>query len=118
MPQYKNCLITDINGASNTISVNGVTLQAGDAVGDLDEKAFRRIQIRETILSHLQKEKELYNKDIKVLSLFFIDTVDKYRKYDENGEQVLGEYAQIFEEEYNKLKNDFLDSYKYKHPRL
>lgn len=109
MPQYKNCLITDINGASNTISVNGVTLQAGDAVGDLDEKAFRRIQIRETILSHLQKEKELYNKDIKVLSLFFIDTVDKYRKYDENGEQVLGEYAQIFEEEYNKLKNDFLD---------
>ncbi|ARV07586.1 restriction endonuclease subunit R [Polaribacter sp. SA4-10] len=109
MPQYKNCLITDISGASNTISVNGVTLQAGDAVGDLDEKAFRRIQIRETILSHLQKEKELFSKDIKVLSLFFIDTVDKYRKYDENGEQVLGEYAEIFEEEYNKLKNDFLD---------
>lgn len=109
MPQYKNCLITDINGATNTISVNGEILQAGEAVGDLDEKAFRRIQIRETILSHLQKERELYAKDIKVLSLFFIDTVDRYRKYDENGEQVLGEYAQIFEEEYNKLKNDYLD---------
>lgn len=109
MPQYKNCLITDINGASNTISVNGTTLQAGDAIGDLDEQAFRRIQIRETILSHLQKEKELYARGVKVLSLFFIDTVDKYRKYDENGEQVLGEYAQIFEEEYNKVKSDFLD---------
>lgn len=109
MPQYKNCLITDINGAANTISVNGTTLQAGDAIGDLDEQAFRRIQIRETILSHLQKEKELYARGIKVLSLFFIDTVDKYRKYDENGEQVLGEYAQIFEEEYNKVKSDFLD---------
>lgn len=109
MPQYKNCLITDLNGATNTITVNGISLQAGEAVGDLDEKAFRRIQIRETILSHLQKEKELFSKDIKVLSLFFIDTVDKYRKYDENGEQILGEYAQIFEEEYNKVKNDFLD---------
>ncbi|MCP4053850.1 MAG: DEAD/DEAH box helicase family protein [Mesoflavibacter sp.] len=109
MPQYKNCLITDINGASNTISVNGVTLQAGEALGDLDEQAFRRIQIRETILSHLHKEKELYARGIKVLSLFFIDTVDKYRKYDENGEQILGEYAQIFEEEYNKVKSDFLD---------
>ena len=109
MPQYKNCLITDINGSSNTISVNGVTLQAGEALGDLDEQAFRRIQIRETILSHLHKEKELYARGIKVLSLFFIDTVDRYRKYDENGEQVLGEYAQIFEEEYNKVKSDFLD---------
>ncbi|CAM1346905.1 type III restriction-modification system endonuclease [Tenacibaculum insulae] len=109
MPQYKNCLITDINGASNTISVNGVTLQAGEALGDLDEQAFRRIQIRETILSHLHKEKELYARGVKVLSLFFIDTVDKYRKYDENGEQVLGEYAKIFEEEYNKVKSDFLD---------
>lgn len=109
MPQYKNCLITDINGASNTISVNGVTLQAGEALGDLDEQAFRRIQIRETILSHLHKEKELYARGVKVLSLFFIDTVDKYRKYDENGEQILGEYANIFEEEYNKVKSDFLD---------
>ncbi len=109
MPQYKNYLVTDINGATNTVSIKGETLQAGDVIGDVDEKAFRRIQIRETILSHLQKESELYSNNIKVLSLFFIDTVDKYRKYDENGEQVLGEYAQIFEEEYDKVKNDFLN---------
>ena len=60
-------------------------------------------------ISHLQKEKQLFGQGIKVLSLFFIDSVEKYRVYDELGEQQLGEYAQIFEEEYNKVKNEFLD---------
>ena len=51
----------------------------------------------------MQKEKTLYEKNIKVLSLFFIDSVDKYRVYDENGNAKLGEYAQIFEEEYRTV---------------
>ena len=72
-------------------------------------KAFRRIQIRECILSHIEKEKHLFNQGIKVLSLFFIDSVAKYRTYNELGEQQLGEYAQIFEEEYAKIRDDERD---------
>jgi len=60
-------------------------------------------------MSHLQKEKLLFNKGIKVLSLFFIDSVEKYRQYDETGEATLGEYAKIFEEEYDNAYQYFLD---------
>ncbi|MFB2118971.1 type III restriction-modification system endonuclease [Parapedobacter sp. 2B3] len=109
LPVYKNHVITEVNGYLNKIVVNGEDIYPGDIVNDKDEHAFRRVQIRETILSHLQKEKQLFGKGIKVLSLFFIDSVDKYRVYDETGEKVLGEYAKIFEEEYNKVRNDFLD---------
>ncbi|WP_164123054.1 type III restriction-modification system endonuclease [Sphingobacterium sp. xlx-130] len=109
LPVYKNHTITEINGYLNKIVVNGEDIYPGDIVNDKDELAFRRIQIRETILSHLQKEKQLFDKGVKVLSLFFIDSVDKYRVYDDGGDTVLGEYAQIFEEEYNKVRNDFLD---------
>lgn len=109
LPAYKNCLITEVNGYLNKIVVNGQDIYPGDIVNDKDELAFRKIQIRETILSHLQKEKYLFEKGIKVLSLFFIDSVEKYRKYNEMGEEELGEYAQIFEEEYKNAINDFVD---------
>jgi type III restriction enzyme len=109
MPAYKNQTITEINGYLNKVVVGGEEIYPGDIVNDMDESAFRRIQIRECILSHLQKEKQLFEKGIKVLSLFFIDSVDKYRVYDENGDALLGEYAQIFEEEYKNAVNDFLD---------
>ena len=109
MPAYKNQTITEINGYLNKVVVGGEEIYPGDIVNDMDELAFRRIQIRECILSHLQKEKQLFEKGIKVLSLFFIDSVDKYRMYDENGDALLGEYAQIFEEEYKNAVNDFLD---------
>lgn len=109
MPAYKNQTITEINGYLNKITVGGEDLYPGDILNDKDEHAFRRVQIRECILSHLKKEKELFSQGIKVLSLFFIDTVEKYRVYDELGEQQLGEYAQIFEEEYDKIKHEFLD---------
>ncbi|MEZ4776594.1 MAG: DEAD/DEAH box helicase family protein [Bacteroidia bacterium] len=109
LPAYKNQNITEINGYLNKVVVNGTDIYPGDILNDVDEKAFRRVQIRETIMSHLQKEKQFYEKGIKVLSLFFIDSVEKYRVYDEAGEQALGEYAQIFEEEYNKVRNEFLD---------
>ena len=109
IPSYKNHTITEINGYLNKIVVGGEDIYPGDIVNDKDENAFRRVQIRECIISHLTKEKQLYDKGIKVLSLFFIDSVEKYRKYDDNGEQALGEYAAIFEEEYNAVRNDFLD---------
>lgn len=109
VPAYKNCLISEINGYQNKIVINGQDIFPGDVLNDKDELAFRRIQIRETILSHLQKEKFLFDKGIKVLSLFFIDSVEKYRRYNEMGDEELGEYAQIFEEEYKKAVNDFID---------
>jgi type III restriction enzyme len=109
LPSYKNQTISEINGYLNKIVVGGIDINPGDILNDKDELAFRRVQIRETIMSHLQKEKKLFEKGIKVLSLFFIDSVDKYRKYDETGAQELGEYATIFEQEYNNVRNDFLD---------
>jgi type III restriction enzyme len=109
IPAYVNCTITEINGYLNKIVVKGEDIYPGDILNDRDEHAFRRVQIRETILSHLQKEKLLFDKGIKVLSLFFIDSVEKYRVYDEAGEQVLGDYARIFEDEYKSAVNGFTD---------
>lgn len=109
MPQYKNQVIQEIDGYHNKIVINGIELFAGEVIGDFYEQDFRRIQIRETIYSHLKKEKQLFDKGIKVLSLFFIDSVEKYKQYNELGEEIPGEYATIFEEEYNKLRSEFLD---------
>lgn len=109
IPAYKNQTITEINGYLNKVVIGGIDIAPGDILNDKDENAFRRVQIRETILSHLQKEKQLFEKGIKVLSLFFIDSVEKYRVYDDAGQQALGEYAKIFEEEYNNVRSDFFD---------
>jgi len=86
--------------------LNGVVLERGVIHGDNTEEALRRIQIRETIQSHLQKEERLFRDDIKCLSLFFIDEVAKYRQYDEDGSELLGEYGQVFEEEYQQAVAD------------
>lgn len=109
MPAYRNVVIEEINGAQNKIIVGGSELFPGDIINDKNDSTLRRVQIRETVLSHLKKEKQLFEKGVKVLSLFFIDSVERYRKYDENGEESPGEYAQIFEEEYNNAKHDFFD---------
>lgn len=109
MPQYKNQVIQEIDGYHNKIVINGLELFAGEVIGDFYEQDFRRIQIRETIYSHLKKEKQLFDRGIKVLSLFFIDSVEKYKQYNELGEEIPGDYAKIFEEEYNKLRSEFLD---------
>lgn len=109
LPAYKNHTISEINGYFNKVVINGQDIFPGDILNDKDEHAFRRVQIRETIMSHLQKEKQLFEKGIKVLSLFFIDSVEKYRIYDADSTPVLGEYARIFEEEYRNVRNDFVD---------
>jgi type III restriction enzyme len=109
MEQYKGYRVAEINGYKNTISfTNGVTLYAGDVQGDISETNFRRIQIREAIKSHFEREKELFDKGIKVLTLFFIDEVAKYRQYDEMGEEKNGIYGEIFEDEYMNIVNEYI----------
>ena len=109
MEQYKGYLISDIDPIRGTVTfTNGEILQTGEITGDISEKDMRRIQIRETILSHFEKEEKLYNMGIKTLSLFFIDEVAKYRQYDENGDEMLGEYGEMFEQEYTSILNDNL----------
>jgi len=109
MEQYKGFTISDVDPIRGTVTfTNGEVISAGDVVGDVSEKDMRRIQIRETILSHFEKEEKLFNMGIKSLSLFFIDEVAKYRQYDENGDEVIGEYGQMFEQEYINILNDYI----------
>lgn len=106
--QYKGFVIADIDAVADTVSfTNGHQLHSGEATGDADEMTIRRIQIRESIKAHLEKEQSLFDQGIKTLTLFFIDEVAKYRQYNEAGEQP-GEYARMFEEEYTRLRDESL----------
>ena len=110
MEQYKGYTISEIDPLRGTvIFLNGEVIEAGDVVGDISEQDMRRIQIRETILSHFEKEEKLFNMGIKCLSLFFIDEVAKYRQYDEDGNEILGEYGKIFEQEYINVLNEYIN---------
>lgn len=112
MEQYKGYTISEIDPLSGTVTfINGEVIKAGDVVGDVSESDMRRIQIRETILSHFEKEEKLFNKGIKCLSLFFIDEVAKYRQYDDNGDELLGEYGVIFEQEYIDILNNYINMF-------
>ncbi|NLD14334.1 MAG: DEAD/DEAH box helicase family protein [Gammaproteobacteria bacterium] len=109
LDQYRDgYVVSDLNANTDTLSfTNGVELTVGDATGDVTESALRRIQIREAIKAHFDKEQALFIQGIKVLSLFFIDEVVKYRDYSAADEK--GEYARMFEEEYNLYLNEVLD---------
>ncbi|OZI66639.1 type III restriction-modification system endonuclease [Bordetella genomosp. 11] len=108
LDQYRNYMVTDINANTDTLSfTNGVELTVGDATGDVTEATLRRIQIREAIKAHFDKEQALFLQGVKVLTLFFIDEVAKYRDYAQVDEK--GEYARIFEEEYTQYLNEMLD---------
>ena len=74
----------------------------------MSEADLRRVQIRKTIRSHFEKEKDLFSRGIKTLSLFFIDEVAKYRKYDDDGNEVNSQYGEIFEQEYMDILNEYL----------
>ena len=94
-------VVKQIDGRDDSLEfLNGIKLFVGDVIGKVDENQLRRIQIRETILSHIQRERQLFHKGIKVLSLFFIDEVAKYKQYDTAGQACNGIYADMFEEEY------------------
>ena len=105
LDEYKNGFVVKfIDGRDNSVEfLNGIKIFAGDVVGKVSEEQLRRIQIRETILSHIERERQLFHKGIKVLSLFFIDEVAKYKQYDEAGNPYNGIYAEMFEEEYNDI---------------
>ena len=109
MEQYKGYTISEVDPLRGTVTfINGDVIATGEVVGDVSEKDMRRIQIRETILSHFEKEEKLYDMGIKSLSLFFIDEVAKYRQYDDNGDELLGEYGEMFEQEYISVLNENL----------
>ncbi|MBJ7353922.1 MAG: DEAD/DEAH box helicase family protein [Thermoleophilaceae bacterium] len=100
---YKGLVIDDIDAISNTVTLlDGQTLQGGQVTNDVTDEQKRRLQIREVIRAHLEKEQQLFGRGIKVLSLFFIDEVVRYRDYDQPDR--LGAYAQVFEEEYEALR--------------
>ena len=105
LEEYKNDFVVKaIDGRDDSLEfLNGVKLYAGDVVGKVTEEQLRRIQIRETILSHIERERQLFYKGIKVLSLFFIDEVAHYKKYDAAGQPHNGIFADMFEEEYNDI---------------
>lgn len=109
LDQYRDgFIVSDINANTDTLSfTNGVELTVGDATGDVTEAALRRIQIREAIKAHFDKEQALFQQGVKVLTLFFIDEVAQYRDYAAADEK--GEYARVFEEEYNQYLNEMLD---------
>jgi len=108
MEEYKQgFVVSRIDGRDDSVEfINGIKIYAGEVIGKVSEDQIRRIQIRETILSHIQRERELFYKGIKVLSLFFVDEVAKYKQYDDAGRPFNGIYADMFEEEYNDIVNN------------
>lgn len=112
LEEYKDgFVVSHIDGRDDSVEfINGIKIYAGDVMGAVEEDQLRRIQIRETILSHLQRERQLFYKGIKVLSLFFIDEVANYRRYDEAGQAMNGKYAVMFEEEYADILNNMQSS--------
>ena len=109
LAQYEGFDIAEINPYTDTVSfLNGITLRKGEVFGDSNELAMQRVQIRETIVSHFEKERELFARGIKTLSLFFIDEVAKYKSYNTEGEVEKGVFWKIFEEEYTNILNENL----------
>ena len=109
--QYKDrYVVAEIDARDRSLTfTNGIKIEVGQALGQIDEQLMRTIQIRETIRAHLEKEHVLFNEGLKILSLFFIDEVAKYRQYDSEGNRVDGVYAQIFAEQYDELVNEMID---------
>ena len=108
LDEYKNNFtVKFIDGRDNSVEfLNGIKVFAGDVIGKVNEEQLRRIQIRETILSHIERERQLFHKGIKVLSLFFIDEVAHYKTYNAAGQAENGIFANIFEEEYANIINN------------
>lgn len=108
MEQYRGFSVSQIDPIDGTVTfTNGDIIHKGEVVGDVSESDMRRVQIRETIISHFQKEAQLFHKGIKTLSLFFIDEVAHYRQYDADGNETLGEFGRVFEEEYVSVMNGY-----------
>ena len=105
--EYEGYIIKDIYGVKDREYIDFTSkdefVKLGQSIGSADDRQVKTAMISKTIEEHLDKEMVLNGQGIKVLSLFFIDAVANYRKYDEDGNQINGDYASIFEEEYSKL---------------
>ena len=110
LDQYEGLVVEDMHAGEGWLSfTTRDRIQLGEIVGTDDQSAVRRIQIRETIRTHFERERQLHGRGIKVLSLFFIDEVAKYRLYDDDGTQRVGAYARMFEEEYQAAVDDLTE---------
>ena len=111
LAEYDNNFIVErIDGLEGKVRfLNGLELYEGDAVGSVNEDILRRIQIRETIRTHIERERNLFGRGIKVLSLFFIDHVDSYRHYDTD--EPRGKFAIMFEEEYQRVIQEIMPTF-------
>ena len=107
---YKDLIVTGLSAVEGskyiTFDTVAEPLREGESIGNevsVTERA--RQMIAQTIRQHLLKEREFafHSRDIKVLSLIFVDSVAKYRQYDSSGEARPGEYAKIFEQEYTRI---------------
>ena len=107
--EYEGFTISEINACNDSVTfTNGVTVHKGEVYGDSSLETMQRVQIRETIASHFEKEQELFGKGIKTLSLFFLDEVANYKSYNEEGAEIKGRLWNIFEEEYSHYLDDNL----------
>ena len=109
LAQYENFTVSEINPNGYVTFLNGTTIRRGEVIGDTNELNMQKVQIRETIKSHFEKERQLFKRGIKCLSLFFIDEVVKYKSYDDDGKEVKGVFQSIFEEEYRNQLSKELD---------
>ena len=108
LAEYDGYVVSEISDKGYVTFLNGVTIRRGQVIGDTNELNMQRVQIRETIMSHFEKERQLFKRGIKCLSLFFIDEVAKYKSYDEDGNEKKGVFQKIFEEEYARIvDNEF-----------
>ncbi|MCY4170844.1 MAG: DEAD/DEAH box helicase family protein [Bacteroidetes bacterium] len=107
LSQYRGYIIESIDARKDVVEFkNGERIKVGEATGDVTEKDIRRWQIRQTIITHMDKESQVFAQGVKVLSLFFIDEVKKYRDYERSDKK--GEYARIFEDEYKTQIEQYL----------
>ena len=104
--QLKRLTVSEINVNGYVTFLNGTTIRRGEVIGDTNGLNMQCVQIRETIMSHFEKERQLFKRGIKCLSLFFIDEVAKYKSYDEEGKEVKGVFQRMFEEEYARLESN------------
>lgn len=112
LQEYRDHYVVErIDGVNGCVRLlNGLTLYEGELVGAANEDLLRRLQIRETIRTHIERERALFGQGIKVLSLFFIDEVENYRIYEDGGTRN-GKYAEMFEEEYRRVLSELLPSF-------
>ena len=109
LKEYEGFTILDIDAFHNAVTfLNGIKIAKGEVYGDSNETDMQRVQIRETIESHFEKERDLFKRGIKTLSLFFIDEVAHYKSYNSDGEEVPGIFWKIFEEEYDRILSENL----------